>query len=76
MVNRDEYKLSARGEKSEAHKNLLGRVIAEFNAAFDTTNNLFDEWEIRTKMLNNQMKEKNSVGVPLMYTTINTVVIS
>ncbi|PIV90872.1 hypothetical protein COW46_00845 [Candidatus Gracilibacteria bacterium CG17_big_fil_post_rev_8_21_14_2_50_48_13] len=74
MVNRDEYKLSDRGKKTEAHKKLLGRVIQEFNAAFDTTNNLFDEWEIRTKMLNNQMKDKNSVGVPLMYTTLNTVV--
>jgi len=61
------------GQTAE-HKKFLSRISEEFREAYDETTPLFDEWLIRTKLLNNQKKDKNSVGVPLLYTTMNTVV--
>lgn len=61
---------------TDEHKRLLTRVSKEFQQAHDYLTRVFDEWEVRQKLRNNQMKDKDSVGVPMIWTTMNTVVAS
>lgn len=61
---------------SDEHKNLLSRVSKEFRKSYEYLQGVFDEWEKRQKLRNNQMKDKLSVSVPMIWTTMNTVVAS
>lgn len=63
-------------DKSAYHTRLLQKAAVEFKAAYDYVDNKRTQWETRLRLYSNQMKGIDTVGDPLLYSTIQTVVAS
>lgn len=58
---------------AEEKKKLLAQVIAERKYCYDYQKPKIEEWLIRLKLFNNQRREKDKVGDPLLFTVFQTV---
>ena len=56
--------------------NLIGQVQAEHQVSFDYMDSKRDKWESLMKIYNNQKRDKNAIGDPLMFTILQTVIAS
>lgn len=66
--------VDGQGKKSAYHTGLLQQAAVEFKAAYEYIENRRQQYEVNMRLYNNQMKGKDTVGDPLIYTTIQTIV--
>ncbi len=57
-------------------KSLIDQVQSEYKIAYDFMKPKIDEWALRLKLYNNQKRDKEAVGDPLMFTVHQTVLSS
>lgn len=55
---------------------LLAQVKSEYSIAWSYMKPKIDEWALRLKLYNNQKRDKEAVGDPLMFTALQTVLAS
>lgn len=71
-----------RSEKDEAEKkantdkNLIEQIESEYSIAWDFTKPKIDSWAVRLKLYNNQRRDKEAIGDPLLFTIHQTVLAS
>ena len=58
------------------YKNLIDQVEAEYQLAWWFMKPKLDEWGVRLKLYNNQKRDKESIGDPLLFTIHQTVLAS
>lgn len=81
-VRRDEMDpvdvLSMDNEKNEGRdfKGLIDQIEREYQLAYDSMKPKWDEWEIRLRLYNNQKRDKEAVGDPLMFTIHQSILAS
>ena len=54
-------------------KPLINQIDREYNMAYDHMKPKWDEWEIRLRLYNNQKRDKEAVGDPLLFTIHQSV---
>ena len=62
--------------KTKDFKGLIDQIETEYNLAWWSFKPKFDEWGIRLKLYNNQKRDKDAVGDPLLFTIHQTVLAS
>ena len=74
----EETKNEAResGFTLEQEKKLIEQIQSEFKLAHDFINPKRKKWLIRLKLYNNQVRDDEAVGDPLMFTVMQTVMAS
>lgn len=65
-----------KSESSYDEKKLLNQVINEVKLAYDFIQPKMAEWYVRLKLYNNQRRDKEAVGDPLMFTIHQTITAS
>lgn len=55
---------------------LIAQIDSEYKVAYDFMKPKLDEWALRLKLYNNQKRDKQAVGDPLMFTAHQTVLAS
>ena len=70
--------LDARMKKLEkkGFKRLIQQIEKEYQLSWDHMKPKWDEWELRLKLYNNQKRDKEAVGDPLLFTIQQTVLAS
>lgn len=57
-------------------KPLIDQIEREYTLAYDSMKPKWDEWEVRLRLYNNQKRDKEAVGDPLMFTIHQSVLAS
>lgn len=63
-------------EVARDYKSEIKQIESEYRLAFTYMSPKFDEWAIRLKLYNNQKRDKQAVGDPLLFTIHQTVLAS
>lgn len=71
-----EMKLLEKKRKAGAFKDLIDQVNAEYELSWAYMKPKFDEWNLRLKLYNNQKREKDAIGDPLLFTVHQTLLAS
>lgn len=66
----------ADSSKKENYEALIKQVQAEYNLAYQYMKPKIDEWAVRLKLYNNQKRDKEAIGDPLLFTIHQTVLAS
>lgn len=70
--------LAARAEKMEGRnfEDLIKQIDREYQIAYDHMKPKWDKWEVRLSLYNNQRRNEEAVGDPLIFTIHQTVLAS
>lgn len=66
----------AKPVEKEDYKTLIQQVEKEYQVAWSFMKPKLDEWAVRLKLYNNQKRDKEAIGDPLMFTIHQTVLAS
>lgn len=66
----------AQDVETRDYKGLIDQVEAEYQLAWNFMKPKIDEWAVRLKLYNNQKRDKEAVGDPLLFTIHQTVLAS
>ncbi|MBU2025257.1 hypothetical protein KJ912_00770, partial [Patescibacteria group bacterium] len=85
-TKKEDSKVEAPKETKEENKNtppkerdyseLIKQVKSEYKLAYDFMKPKIEEWALRLKLYNNQKRDKEAIGDPLMFTLHQTVLAS
>lgn len=75
MLDAEMKALDARRRKGD-FKDLIEQVQAEYELSWAYMKPKFDEWAVRLKLYNNQKRDKEAIGDPLLFTIHQTVLAS
>lgn len=63
-------------EDTTSYQDLIDQVQMEYQIAWDFMKPKIDEWAVRLKLYNNQKRDKEAVGDPLLFTIHQTILAS
>jgi len=74
--NQKEARKELRKLEKRGYKTLTSQIEAEFKIAEQFQKPKFAEWETRLKLYNNQRRDKEAIGDPLLFTVHQTILAS
>ncbi len=72
-LKKDLAKTDEMAKESLTFNDLLNQIEIEFKLSKEYLKPKKDEWKLRLRLLNNQKRNKEAIGDPLMFTTMQTV---
>ena len=73
-LKKDLQKVDELSKEGRDFSDLIDQVEVEFKLSTEHLKPKKDEWKLRLRLLNNQKRNKEAIGDPLMFTTMQTVV--